>query len=229
MMHINLSEISEIFSSNWFYSAKKPALGWFRRKDHLGDPSLPLDLAVRDLVYKNCGQRPSGKITLLTHLRYFGFSMNPVSFYYCWDSEGKSVNHIVAEVNNTPWGEQYCYVMNCSFDKSSDMQKFEFNKNFHVSPFMKMDQKYHWQFSIPSDFINVNMSTDENEKLIFSAALNLKSIEMTNKNLNLFLIRYPFMTFKVFCAIYWQAFRLWIKGVPFIAHPNSKKGEQIEW
>ena len=32
--------------------------------------------------------RPAGPIRLLTHLRYFGYCMNPVSFYYCFDADG---------------------------------------------------------------------------------------------------------------------------------------------
>ncbi len=36
---------------------------------------------------------------------------NPVSFYFCYDSSGHSVDAVVAEVNNTPWGERHCYVI----------------------------------------------------------------------------------------------------------------------
>jgi len=28
---------------------------------------------------------PGGQIFLLTHLRYFGYVFNPVSFFYCFD------------------------------------------------------------------------------------------------------------------------------------------------
>ena len=32
------------------------------------------------------GAAPAGPIRLLTHLRYFGYGFNPVSFYYCFDA-----------------------------------------------------------------------------------------------------------------------------------------------
>jgi DUF1365 family protein len=48
---------------------------------------------------------------LLTHLRYFGYCMNPVSFYYCFDAAGERVETIVAEITNTPWGERHQYVL----------------------------------------------------------------------------------------------------------------------
>jgi hypothetical protein len=32
------------------------------------------------------------------------------------------------------------------------------------------------------------------------------------------LLKYPVVTWKVISGIYWQAFRLWRKGVPFYGH-----------
>jgi hypothetical protein len=34
------------------------------------------------------------------------------------------------------------------------------------------------------------------------------------------LLRFPFSTLRVLTAIYWQALRLKLKGVPFHAHPR---------
>jgi len=71
----------------------------------------PLDTCVRDLVEATIDSRPTGPIRLLTQPRYFGYGMNPVSFYYCFDEADESVEAIVAEVNNTPWRERHCYVL----------------------------------------------------------------------------------------------------------------------
>jgi len=46
---------------------------------------VPLASAVRELVAERTGVRPQGPIRLLTHLRYFGYCFNPVSFYYCFE------------------------------------------------------------------------------------------------------------------------------------------------
>ncbi len=56
----------------------------FRRKDYLGPTSLPLDEAVRARVESVTGVRPEGPVRMLTNLRYFGYCMNPVTFYYCY-------------------------------------------------------------------------------------------------------------------------------------------------
>ncbi|MHC4217607.1 MAG: DUF1365 family protein, partial [Planctomycetota bacterium] len=69
MMYLDLDELDEVFHRRWLWSARRPALAWFRRRDHLGEPDVPLATAVRDLVEAETGRRPAGPIRLLTHLR----------------------------------------------------------------------------------------------------------------------------------------------------------------
>ena len=56
---------------------------WFRRADFLGDPTVPLDEAVRDLVEERTGRRPTGPVALLANLRTWGWLFNPISLYFC--------------------------------------------------------------------------------------------------------------------------------------------------
>ena len=118
MVYLDLGELTTVFRGRWLWTARSgaarrwlPALARFDRKDHFGDPGMPLDVAVRELVAAHTGRRPLGPIRLLTNLRYFGFVFNPVSFFFCFDPTGARVEAIVAEVNNTPWGERHCYVL----------------------------------------------------------------------------------------------------------------------
>ena len=109
MAYLDLAELDRVFAGRWLWSARRAAPARFAREDHFGDPALPLDEAVRRLVHERTGRRPAGPIRLLTHLRYFGYVFNPVSFFYCY--AGDEVQTIVAEVNNTPWGERCMYVL----------------------------------------------------------------------------------------------------------------------
>ncbi len=120
MVYLDLDELPECFDGRLLWSARRPALAWFRRADHLGDPRTPLADAVRELVAERTGTRPEGPIRLLTHLRYFGHCFNPVSFYYCYDGHdgnggggagGERLSAVVAHVTNTPWGESHSYVL----------------------------------------------------------------------------------------------------------------------
>lgn len=218
-VYLDLSELDEVFKRRWLWSTRRPALARFDRADHVGDPALPLDTAVRDLVESSGAPRPRGPIRLLTHLRYFGYVMNPVSFYYCFDPAGESVQTIVAEVNNTPWGERHCYVLT---GDQGGPRGFRLQKQFHVSPFMPMSHTYEWRFTQPGDRLNVHMTNLEDGRPIFEATLALARKPMSGAQLALVLLRYPLMTVQVIAGIYWQAFRLWRKGAPYHLHPRHK-------
>ncbi len=223
MMYLDLDELPTVFQSFWFWSVDKPNLASFRHADHLGG-AKPLKQAVVDLVYQQKGIRLNGPIRLLTHLRYWGYGFNPVSFYYCYDASGENVEVIVAEINNTPWGEQYCYVLSESENLGlAHQKKFKFQKDFHISPLMPMDMMYDWRFDIPGDGLLVQMKSMQQEKTVFSVGLSLKKQTLTAKNMAWILIRFPLMTIKVILAIYGQALWTWLKGARFYDHPSSIK------
>jgi DUF1365 family protein len=56
---------------------------------------------------------------------------------------------------------------------------------------------------------------------IFNASLQLQQKALTGGSLAAALLRWPFITAKVIAAIYWQALRLKLKGVPFCPHPEK--------
>ena len=87
MMYLDLDELPTLFRKTWFWSATRPALARFRRRDHLGPEQQALSDSVRDLVETETGRRPRGPIRLLTNLSYFGYCFNPVSFYYCFSED----------------------------------------------------------------------------------------------------------------------------------------------
>jgi len=222
MLYLDLSELPSLFDRRWFWSASRPACARFRREDHFGDPAVPLSTSVRDLVARETGQRPAGPIRLLTHLRYFGHVFNPVSFYYCFDEDDSQVETIVAEVNNTPWGEQHCYVLPQSMNTGENGHGRYFpEKVMHVSPFMEMDVDYDWRFNAPGQALTVHMENARQGRKIFDATLVLERKEVNGPALAYALAAYPLMTIKVVAAIYWQALRLWLKGTPLHDHPDK--------
>ncbi len=224
MMYLDLDELPRVFEGRWFWSATRPALARFRRSDHMGNEEQPLRDAVLDLVETESGHRPQGPVRLLTNLSYFGYCFNPVSFYYCYREDGQTLDTIVAEVNNTPWGERDTYVLPASQNTSSgNALRFQPAKKMHVSPFMPMEIDYDWTFTKPGGRLNVFMANDISGERLFSASIALRRSEITTGSLARVLVSFPFMTMKVITGIYWQALRLWLKRVPFHTHPDKKK------
>ncbi len=222
MLYLDLAEIDNVFDGRWFWSVKRPTLARFRRSDHLGDPKQPLDLSVRDLVEERTGRRPTGPIRLLTQLSYVGYGFSPVCFYYCFDAAGETVETIITEVNNTPWGEQYCYVLSDRAATSDNkLKRFELRKEFHVSPFMDMDVDYEWKFTDPAERVHIHMENLKGGDKFFEATMRLERSEISGPALARLLVVYPLITMRVVIGIYWQAFRLWLKRCPVHDHPEN--------
>jgi DUF1365 family protein len=221
MLYLDLGELSEVFRGRWLWSSEKPALARFRRRDHLGASDEPLDQSVRALVRRRVGRDARGPIRILTHLAYFGYRFNPVSLYYAFEEDGRTLSAIVAEINNTPWGEQHCYALDGRKAASSgSMRRFRFEKEFHISPFLPMDMGYRWRFSVPAKTLAVQMENFAADRKVFDATLLMERHRLTTLSLNRRLVTFPFMTLQVISRIYWQAFRLWWKRTPCHPHPE---------
>jgi len=218
MVYLDLAELPHVLDPLRGWSARRPALAWFKRSDHLGPSALPLDQVVRDRVADETGSRPAGPIRMLTNLRYFGHCFNPVTFFFCFDTAGESVEAVLAEVNNTPYGESHAYVLSNSARERVVSGRLA--KEFHVSPLMGMDHVYDWRTTVPGEGLQVHIASHRANRLAFDATLSLERRELSPAIARRMLARYPAMTMQVMARIYWQALRLRLKGAPWFAHPE---------
>lgn len=158
----------------------------------------------------------SGPVYLLTIPTSVGYEQNPLSVYYCYDAEGPTsyLKLCIAEVTNTPWAERVSFV----FNPKSDLLA----KPLHVSPFMDMLGDWKINASAPGSSLTLTITVQHPELgKYFTANLQVKKIEQLTVHPEVILWLMPH---KVAVWIYWQAFQLWWKGVPFIQHPKYVNG-----
>jgi DUF1365 family protein len=220
LAYLDLDELPTLLGGRLV--APRPGPVRFRRHHYLGDEHIPLAQAVRDAVATQTGVRPSGPIRLLANLSSFGHCFNPVSFYYCMNESGTSLQAVLAEVTSTPWGERHAYVLEAIPGVQSPSSarggvlSGSFPKQLHVSPFMGMDHRYEWHMTAPARTLSVHISSSQGPQLAFDATLSLRRRELTSASL----ARLSATTLRTLASIYTQAALLKLKGVP--VHPHAK-------
>ncbi|MGH8032317.1 MAG: DUF1365 domain-containing protein [Luteimonas sp.] len=221
---LDLGELDHAFADRWLWSVERGNVASFRRRDFHGDADTPLDTSVRDAVEARLGRRPDGPIRLLAHLRYFGHAFNPVAIYYGYRTDGVTLDWIFAEITNTPWNERHGYLLPVAdAQRVHGMLQWEFDKVFHVSPFIPMQREYRWRFNAPGAHLRVHMDVLDRGTREFDATLTLERRPLDGRNLARALLQYPAMSTTVVAAIYWQALRLWLKRVPLQPHPGPRE------
>jgi DUF1365 family protein len=221
-LYLDLDELPSLFDARWLWSLDRANIAQLRRRDCYGDASLSIADAVRARVECETGTRPTGPIRLLTHGRYFGLTMNPVSFYYGFAADGSTLEWVLAEITNTPWGERHAYFLPAAqAQRQGRALHWDFDKQFHVSPFIGMQRQYRWALTAPGDSLHVHMDVLQDGQREFDATLALERCEWNAGTLASALARYPFLTAGVAAGIYWQAARLWLKRAPFHSHPSQ--------
>lgn len=210
------------------FSVKRFNWVWLRRRDFFLPALGELGPAIRRHVALATGWRPDGRIELVTHPRYLGYSFNPVSFYFCYSAQADPVNPvprvILAQITNTPWKERHTYCLEAGpvvqGDDNWQTLRFRFDKAFHVSPFNPMDQAYDWLFSFQPGRFRIHMNVHEAGRKRFDATLVVRRTPLDRKTMADSLRRFPFETLKGALGIYWNALRLKLKGAVFHSHPG---------
>ena len=155
-----------------------------------------------------------GRVLLVTLPRVAGYLVNPVSFYFCQDRAGRPVA-AVAEVTNT-FREMKPFVLGPATRRDGAFA-LRTPKYFYVSPFTDMDVAFDFLLRDPGERFSVQIDDYDAGQRTLTSTLTGQRRPLTDRTLAWCTLKYPLITLRVIALIHWQAFRLYLKQVPWFA------------
>ena len=225
-MLINIDELPALDRSSRWFGHNRFALIGFRDQDHGAKDGSPLRPWITARLQEAGETYMPGKIRLLCFPRLFGFVFNPLSIWYCYDTE-ENLRTILYEVRNT-FGEWRGYLLPVTPEsRNSPVIRQSCDKAFYVSPLMEMNCTYHFALNDPGEKLSVAIrETEEGERTLLAAQTG-KAYPFNDRVLLRTFFSHPLMFFKIAAAIHWEALRTLLKGAKFRANPRGKTGDVL--
>ncbi len=185
--------------------------------DH-GDGQNPLSWIRAVLAQHELGHI-DGEVYLHTMPRILGHVFNPVSFWFCHDTN-QQLKAVLCEVNNT-FKERHCYLLsNADGSPIDEHSTLVSQKVFHVSPFFPVDGEYRFRFELSPHQRRVSIDYWRQNTLSLKTYVSGQPTELTDRHLLSTLCALGWATLVVVWRIHWQALKLWRKGAQFHHKPT---------
>jgi DUF1365 family protein len=215
MFWLDLDELDQIPKNLALFSHNKFNAYSFYDRDHLAEEGETIKENIFQwLKQNNVELQQDDKVMLLTFPRVFGYTFNPVSFYFCFRKSGDPFCAI-AEVSNT-FKERKRFLLPTTGSELSNRFELRAPKHFYVSPFAKLDIEFHFRLRVPNSRMSILVDDYEGPNRILTTSLTGRQKALTNSRLAWFTLRYPLITLKVIFLIHFQALLLYLKRIPLI-------------
>jgi uncharacterized protein len=221
-MLFDLDRMDEVDRLTPLMSVNRANLVSFRDSDHAErEGETARQFADRLLADAGLEKRAS-RVLLLAYPRIFGYVFNPLSVYFAYDEDDRLVA-LIYGVRNT-FGERHTYVAPVEpGDLTPAGIRQERTKLFHVSPFIDMAARYHFRVLPPGRTVRLRIHETEAGKPVLAATFIGAAKKLDSGSLCACLLKIPFMTWKIFAGIHWEALKLWLKGARFHKSPPPPK------
>ncbi len=213
-MAIDLDQISTVAGTSKFFNHNKPGLISIQDKDHGFRDGRPLRAFVEYALAQQNLIAFGARITFVTIPRLLGYAFNPISFYYCYDKQGR-LGAVLHQVKNT-FGGQVAYLLPVH---GEGLIRQSAPKRMYVSPFFDMRGGYRFALTPPGEKLAVSIQYGDATQKRMTATMVLIAQPFTDASILRLLAQMPFAPMKVMMAIHWQALKLYLRGAKFHSVP----------
>jgi DUF1365 family protein len=194
----------------------------FDASDHLdGAPNDSLRQRIDAFLAERGIDLHGGRITALMQAKVLGYVFNPLTLYWCHDTQGV-VRHIVAEVHNT-YGGRHAYLLPPHDDHPAMVRK-----RLYVSPFNDVDGYYLVRAPLPDAELDVRISLHRDNQPAFVATMRGTRRSASIGELLKLQIVAPLAPLMGAIGIRVQGVTLWLRRVPVVARPESTENERVD-
>ena len=223
---LDLDELELLDEQIRFFGYNRGSVFTLYDSDYLGSGQGSIKEKLKNWLTKFGYEEKYTTVKMITTLRVFKHTFNPVIFYYCLDSEDNIVYH-VAEVHNT-FGEGHLYILK-NGKKSKVGTEYLVPKEFHVSPFNKVEGDYNFHFSRLKEKLDVRINVSKNNKNFFYARISGNAQKITRYKLVKLIMKYPLRTLLVIPKILAEAAKLYyVKNLEIIDKPDPSSERTYE-
>ncbi|WP_319413502.1 DUF1365 domain-containing protein [uncultured Cohaesibacter sp.] len=216
-----IDRISPLFSINRFNLIS------FHEADYIEPPFESLQGYLEHLIEQSGefpmdGERPT-RFVALTFPRLLGRAFNPLTIFFCCDSENH-LRAILYQVSNT-FGQRHHYIYRLANDESNLSQdarlRHEGKKIFYVSPFLDIAGEYSFSIRLPHEKLSYQIGLSGGQPSALMASFVAQKKPFNTRNLLLTFVRLVQSGWKILAAIHLEALKLWRKGAPFYKRPAA--------
>ena len=223
---LDLDELELLDKKIRFFGYNRGSVFTLYDSDYLGSGQGSIKEKLKNWLTKFGYEEKYTTVKMITTLRVFKHTFNPVIFYYCLDSENNIVYH-VAEVHNT-FGEGHLYILK-NGKRSKIGTEYLVPKEFHVSPFNKVEGDYNFHFSQLKEKLDVRINVSKNNKNFFYARISGNAQKITRYKLVKLIMKYPLRTLLVIPKILAEAAKLYyVKNLEIIDKPDPSSERTYE-
>ncbi|MGM0520030.1 MAG: DUF1365 domain-containing protein [Campylobacterota bacterium] len=217
VLDIDIDSIEKL-SDNALFSYEKFNIFCFKSKDHFGKNSNFKE-NVEELLKKH-GISDYSNLRFITLPRILNFVFNPISLLLIYDKQ-KNLSYLLAEVHNYNGG-RVVYPIKLE-SRGYNLYKGEVPKDMLVSPFFKRYGEYSFLFRYDKSNVALKIDLFEQSVKVLTASFSGTPVQFNTKNTFKLFLKHTFLSFFVVIRTFFQAFKLYKKGLKFNSAEEKDK------